>query len=72
MFEMRAQCGLPSFKPNNTDGLDIQYLQFDDEDGEPVGPPPQGSRLLQQMPPPPQNGSMPPPPPGSQPPPPGT
>jgi hypothetical protein len=47
MFEMRAQCGLPSFKPNNTDGLDIQYLQFDDEDGEPVDAPPQGSRLLQ-------------------------
>ncbi len=23
MLEMRAQCGIPSFKPNNTDGLDI-------------------------------------------------
>ena len=65
MFEMRAKCGLPAFKPNNTDGLDIQYVQFDDTDGEPI----EG-----EMPPPPP-GTQPPPPgnqpltPGTQPPP---
>ena len=36
MFEMRAKCGLPAFRPNSTDGIDIQYIQFDDTDGQPV------------------------------------
>ena len=44
MYETRAVCGLPSFYPNVTDGLDIQYIQFDDEDSNTVS---QGSRLLQ-------------------------
>jgi hypothetical protein len=64
MFEMRAKCGLPAFKPNNTDGLDIQYVQFDDTDGEPfegeMPPPPPGTE-------PPPQGTQPPPPPGNQP-----
>jgi hypothetical protein len=59
MFEMRAKCGLPSFKPNSTDGIDIQYIQFDDTEGIPS----EGN-----MPPPPVNGTQPPSP-GSQPPP---
>jgi hypothetical protein len=54
MFEMRAKCGLPAFKPNTTDGVDIQYLQYDDDVAEPID----GEY------PPPPDGSMPPPPPG--------
>jgi hypothetical protein len=60
MFEMRAQCGLPAFKPNSSDGIDIQYVQFDDDFAEPVDG---------EVPPSPDS-TQPPPPPGSQPPPP--
>jgi hypothetical protein len=30
MFQMRAKCGLPSFKPNGTDLIDILFIQYDD------------------------------------------
>jgi hypothetical protein len=31
MYQLRAKCGLPSFKPNITsDTVDIQYIQYDD------------------------------------------
>lgn len=66
MYEMRSRCGMPAFMPNFTDGVDIQYLQYDDTQSSPDSPPPPpAARLLQAPPPPPPqnstNDTMPPP-----------
>ena len=31
-YQIQAQCGLPSFKPNDTTGFDIEVIDYDDDD----------------------------------------
>ena len=31
-FEVRAECGLPMFKPNDTAGFDIESVEYDEDD----------------------------------------
>lgn len=43
-YQIEAQCGLPSFKPNDTTGFDIEVIDYDDED---MGAPPAGTAALE-------------------------
>lgn len=36
-FQVEAQCGLPSFKPNDTTGFDIETIDYDEDDLDSAG-----------------------------------
>jgi hypothetical protein len=36
-FQLEAQCGLPSFKPNDTTGFDIETIDYDEDDLDSTG-----------------------------------
>jgi len=61
MYQVKASCGAPSFKPSNTTGAKVEYLEFDDDEIEKKPPQGQGkaSNDTEKKGSPPQNG-MPP------------